>query len=124
MKDLIENPFIARWRSYKEFISNGVVKLHSSDFFQEISIDTNRLLTLTLYKNNRAQQLIETDGWVIELLKNKHYLKCTDKFYHYEVISVNHFAMVLLDLSTQNKLFFAKDEAWQDRLNTNGKVVL
>jgi hypothetical protein len=114
MKELIESLFLCNWKSYKTFESSGRVKLHSSTDYQEFDFSENKILTIIRHSKLHPSLVRKAKTWLIELEKNKQILKVQflkDRC-HFEVVSINHTNMVLKDMSNDDKIFFAKTNAW------------
>lgn len=113
MEQLIEKYCRDVWRSFKTFRPSGTVKQHSRQSFQEIAFGENRMLTITLYQDQRPRTLVHTDQWNIGF-NNKRYLLYVEGREVYEIITLNHADLVLADPATNEKLFFARLPVWEN----------
>ena len=120
---MLEKLYKGTFRSYKVFRRTGDVKLHSHEAFQEVDINEHKVLTINIYKNRSIKTLVKTSQWAIELKNRRHYLHI-NKDDTYEVISINHTGMVLADLATEEKTFYARLPLWEDFINNGIATVL
>ena len=80
-------------------------------------------MVLAKQENNKRKQLVSTHAWSIEMQHKTHVL-IIEGAVGYEVITINHFAMVLNDKATNEKLFFAKHSSWEEQVKKNSQLVL
>jgi hypothetical protein len=118
MQQLTESLFRGTWRSYKAFLHTGEVKNHSKDKYLEFKFGEAKHLSITAYDNGKGKKPEETKDWNIILKDKRHYLTINDKGPVYEVITINHVALVLMDTNTNEKLFFAQPETWEHYVKT------
>jgi hypothetical protein len=124
MKELTESLFKGTWKSYKAFRRSGEVKQHSSVYYYDYNCDDTKLLTIFLHNNGSSKKLAETKNWAINFNDKRHYLAIKDMDLNFEVITINHVAMVLMDLATDEKLFFARPATWEKYIKSNTPVTL
>ncbi|MBD0288182.1 MAG: hypothetical protein ICV79_22565 [Flavisolibacter sp.] len=124
MKQLTEKLFQGIWRSYKVFQRTGDVKLHSKELYQEFNFNTERWLSITSYHNKNAESRAHTNDWNITFKDKRHYLNVEGKYLKYEVITINHIALVLMDTSTNEKFFFARPQTWENYIDTQKSLTL
>jgi hypothetical protein len=113
MEQLLEKLYKGTFRSYKVFRPSGDMKLHSMSSFKELDINDNKVLTISVYNNNDIKTLLRTTDWEITLKNRRHFL-FIDKRDVLEVISINHAGMVLVDLTTEEKTFYARLIHWEN----------
>jgi hypothetical protein len=124
MEALAEKVFTGKWKSFKVFKRLGDLLLHSERRFQEFEFVCDRTLIVRLHEGNRTELLAKTDQWNICFLKRKHFLTVLDPKMVFEVITVNHTVLVLFDLSSSEKIFFAKEQHWPEYIKANRSVIL
>jgi hypothetical protein len=124
MQELAKTVFIAKWKSFKVFQKTGEIKLHSEQHYREFLFKDSGTLLIKSHKGGQVTELANTNGWMVELKEKRHYLKLPLYKIIYEVVTVNHTVLVLLDNSTSEKTFFAKEMHWHSYLNSNTHIVL
>jgi hypothetical protein len=125
METLAEKLFTGKWRSYKTFRQLGGIHLSTDSTFQEFEFSHDRNLTIKNYEGPRARTMVETDQWAITFQKRKHFLNISrmPKMI-FEVITVNHTVLVLLDTLSGEKTFFAKNHHWTEYIKSNKSIVI
>lgn len=113
---MLERLYKGTFRSYKVFRRTGHMKLHNAHSFQEVDFNDNKVLTINVYKDHTVKTLVRTNQWNIEL-KNKRHFLYINKHDLYEVITINHIGMVLADMTTEEKTFYARLHYWDDLIN-------
>jgi hypothetical protein len=93
--------------------------LDSEQSFTEFDISNNGLLTIRNYREEVGTTLAQTDQWVIELIDRKHYLKIPLYNFLYEIITINHTVLVMLDNNSHDKIFLIKEIHWSSVLQSN-----
>ena len=63
--------------------------------------------------------MFTTRQWALEFDNRKHYLKIPEKKWTFEIITVNHTVMVLLENASGEKTFFSKENYWKSHLDSN-----
>jgi hypothetical protein len=124
MQELVESVFTGKWRSFKLFKHSGDIKLHTENSFDEFDFNADRQLTVKSYNSDNVDTIIQTDQWSVLFNNKRHYLNIVPSKLLYEVITVNHTVLVLADTTQRNKVFFTKQEFWQERLKSNRLIVL
>jgi hypothetical protein len=124
MKNLAEHLFTGTWKSFKTFRRQGEIRVQNEQQYTEFDFIWNKELTIRNYKGNDVNVLVETDQWMIDFKDKKHFLQINSPKLRYEVITINHTVMVLADISSDEKIFFARTDAWKDFLNSNRHIVL
>jgi hypothetical protein len=119
MKELTQGLFIGKWKSFKTFRKSGEVKQHSLDYHQEFSFEDCNLLSIVHRINGTTRRIADAQNWTISFKDKRHYLESKDLDLKFEVITINHVALVLQDLSTNDKLFFARPETWEQYVTTS-----
>ena len=119
MDVLAKGVFVGKWKSFKLFRSSGEIKLNSDQAFKEFIFSADGTLIIEIHKGLNIERIVETKEWSIELSNKRHYLKVAAHNLIYEVISVNHTILVLLDSSTKDKIFFAIEAHWNSFLQSN-----
>lgn len=124
MQQLAEHVLMAKWKSFKAFQHSGEIQLHSASLFREYHFAEDHILTIKVCKGATVKLLLRTIEWMLEFSNKKHYLKIPSYKLTYEIITVNHTVLVLLDAASGEKTFFAKEASWQGYLNSNEKVLM
>ena len=124
MQNLAEKVLIGQWRSFKAFKRTGEVKLFNNKTFKEVEINNDRTLRIKTHKEQTVKQEAQTNKWGVVFKDKRFYLEVPDYSLAYEIITVNHTVLVLLDLYTKDKVFFAKDSHWESFLESNQLIVL
>ncbi|MDB5246472.1 MAG: hypothetical protein JWQ40_866 [Segetibacter sp.] len=124
MDQLVEKCFIGKWRSFKIFKNSGRVHFNNSHNFIQLVFNPDRVLTIKSYSEGLTKNIAETDRWTIVFDNKRHYIDSKTGKFRYEVITVNHTVMVLLDVASSDKIFFTKDEHWQNFLQSNKHELL
>ena len=115
MKELTESLFQFNWKSYKIFESSGRVRSHTVNDYQEFDFDEKKILKITDYSKPHKGQVQKVLAWSVDVEQSKQLLNIQFRRsrIQYEVITINHTDMVLRNLDTQDKVFFAKTDAWK-----------
>lgn len=124
MKTLAEQVFVGTWRSYKTFKRLGHIKLDTETNFQEFDFSADRTLTIKTYSGAGTSTTAQTNQWTISLLRGKHYLNILVPKMNFEVITVNHTVLVLLDVVSSEKTFFARNHHWAEYIKSNKTIVI
>ena len=123
MNLLTEKLFTGTWRSYKAFLKSGSVRLYNLQSFIEMDFKEDNVLTIVQYTDAKAKRIIKTDNWTTEFSNKRHFLIIQQGVLSYEVITINHTALVLLDNNSNEKLFFAKLPYWETIIRNNTTLV-
>lgn len=115
MKELIESLFQCNWKSYKTFEFSGRVRLHTLNDYQEFDFDEKKTLKITDHSKPHYGQVQKAQAWSVDLKQSKQLLniRFRGSLTQYEVITINHTDMVLKNMDTLDKVFFAKTNAWK-----------
>jgi hypothetical protein len=124
MEMLAEKVLTGKWRSYKIFKRSGGIQLHTERQFQEFDFMCDRVLSIKRHEGNSMQTLAQTDQWCLSFEKKKHFLSIPAPKLLYEIITVNHTVLVLLEITSGEKIFFAKDHHWKEYLKTNRSIII
>ena len=124
MQELTKVLFSGNWRSFKVFKRTGEVKLQTAKSFVEYKFVSDSELTVKTINGNNVQLIAQTDKWTVYFKDKRHYLSIGTSKLLYEVVTINHTVMVLGDPVSGEKIFFAKEDSWQDRLQSNQAPVL
>ena len=124
MKLLADKIFTGKWRSFKIFKRLGDIILHSEKRFQEFDFFFDRTLTIKSYEGGFTELLARTDQWNISFQKRKHFLNIMIPKMAFEIITVNHTVLVLSDLASAEKIFFAKEQQWPEYVKANHKIII
>ncbi|RYZ28531.1 MAG: hypothetical protein EOO10_09225, partial [Chitinophagaceae bacterium] len=123
METLAEQLFFGIWRSYKTFKRLGNICLDTETSFQEFTFSTDRMLTIKFYEKGSIRTIVATDQWVISLQKGRHFLAIVAPKMNFEVITVNHTVLVLVDTISSEKTFFARNHHWVEYIKSNKSIV-
>jgi hypothetical protein len=124
MQKLVEQVLTATWKSYKTFKHSGQVRLHTPQNFKEIQFAHTGGFSLKDYRGGKAETLLQTEQWTLEFKKRSHYVVLPQQKLTYEIITVNHTVLVLLDNTWWEKIFFAKEDFWRDHLQSNETITM
>ena len=124
MELLAEKILTGKWRSFKVFKRLGDIVLHSEKRFREFDFLSDRTLVIKSWEVNKTELLARTDSWNISFQKGKYFLNILIPKMVFEIITVNHTVLVLLDLASVEKTFFAREKHWPEYLNANQKIVI
>jgi len=124
MDVLAEQAFTRKWRSFKIFKRLGDILLHSEKRFREFNFLCDRRLIIKAFEGAREEIFVNTDRWSISFQKKKHFLNILIPKMVFEVITVNHTVLVLLDIDQGDKIFFAREQQWPHYLKLNHTVVI
>ena len=124
MQALAETVFIGTWRSFKVFKRTGAIILNTDKCFKEFQFMPGRLLIIKSYDQSNIKKLADTDQWSFSLKDRKHYLNIVVPKLNYEIVTVNHTVMVLADTVSEDKIFFAKENYWQEHLKSNRMIII
>ena len=117
-----ELPFFATWKSMKAFKRTGKVEVHSPSKFYEYIFEEDRTLKIHSVSEGKKKLLATSDKWKVELQNKRHILTIPEMRAQLEVITINHTVMVLLDLSSDEKIFFTKDTYWEAALQNTQQI--
>jgi hypothetical protein len=76
------------------------------------------------YKKDLIETILKTNDWLLDFSNKRHYLKVPQVRLVFEIITVNHAVMVLMDNTSLDKIFFAKEECWGNYLQSYLKLTL
>jgi len=124
MQALAEIAFFGTWRSFKVFKRTGAITLYTDKWFKEFQFMAGRLLIIKTYDQANIKKIADTDQWSFNLKDKKHYLNIVVPKLNYEVVTVNHTVMVLADTVSEDKIFFAKENYWMERLKSNRMIII
>jgi hypothetical protein len=124
MQALAEIPFIGVWRSFKVFKRTGAITLFTDKCFKEFKFMPGKLLIIKTYDQTNIKKIADTDQWSFSLKDKKHYLNIVVPKLNYEVVTVNHTVMVLVDTVSEDKIFFAKENYWLEHLKSNRMIII
>ena len=124
MEALVEKIITGKWKSFKIFKRLGHILLHSERQFQEFDFIHDRMLIIKLQERNRTEVLAKTDQWNISFQKQKHFLTVLVPKMIFEIITINHTVLVLLDMASGEKIFFAREQHWPEYLKANHSFVI
>ena len=113
MNALAKEVFLGTWKSFKTFRKAGEVRQHNSNAHQEFIFEDADQLTIVYKKNGVAKKIADKNSWAITFKDKRHYLESKELNLKFEVITVNHTALVLQDATTNDKHFFARPEVWE-----------
>src|SRR5206468_12697353 len=119
MQKLTEKVLIARWKSYMIFKHSGDARRHSPLYYKEIHVMDDRTLCVKEYNNDRPKTVLTTTEWSVNFINRKHYLYIPTHNLTFEIISVNHVVLVLLEIVTGEKTFYAKENTWNKYIDFN-----
>ena len=124
MEALAETVFIGVWRSFKVFKRTGAITLYTDKRFKEFQFMPDRHLIINIYDETNVKKLADTNQWSFSLKDKKHYLNIFAPKLSYEVVTVNHTVMVLADTVSEDKIFFARENCWQEHLISNRMIII
>jgi hypothetical protein len=124
LEKLTESLFYGTWRSYKAFLQSGNIINHTKENYQEFTFTQEKQLTITAYDNGQRKMLDHAEDWMILFKDKRHYLSIDGKRLAYEVITINHTALVLLHIQSRIKFFCALPETWDHYVNSATSLVL
>lgn len=107
--------FKGTWRSYKVFYTSGGVKKHSPSAYMEIGRDEQDSLTFKYSVDRPYHSTLPAGEWVISEANKRYYLDLQGKR-GYEVLTLDKYDLVLLDLVKGEKIFFAPLAEWNQRV--------
>ena len=116
MRILNKTNFYGNWRSVKVFMPSGNVKYSDANLFLEFEFNTERVFTIKNCADGLVDIIANEESWGLVIKRGKYYLRIPPLELSYEVITIDHNVMVLLDTSSQDKLFFAEVSAWRSYL--------
>jgi hypothetical protein len=118
MNELAKASFIGKWKSFKTFRKTGEVKQHSPQVYLEFVFEEADELTILHVKNGATNRIADKMAWAVTFKDKRHYIECKHLDLLYEVITVNHTALVLQDTATNDKHFFTRSENWEHFIKT------
>jgi biotin-(acetyl-CoA carboxylase) ligase len=124
MQQIIENILEGRWRSYKTFHRNGDVNLHSKHTFYEYHFEDGKNLTITYNNNSISKRIAKSIDWKINLDNKRHYLTIKDNHLKYEIVTINHEVLVLIDPTSNEKIFYARSDSWEHYITGAKQAIL
>ena len=124
MKELTESLFFGTWRSYKAFLNSGNVKNHTKDTYLEFVFNDDRQLSISSHEHGKMKKLYDTKDWKVFFKDKRHYLSIGGKGEEYEIITINHVALVLMDTQTMEKYFCARLPTWETYVKSPAATVL
>jgi hypothetical protein len=119
MQKLEEKVLIARWKSYMTFKHSGDVRRYTPYYYKEIHVMDDRTLTVREYNNDRPKTVLSTNEWSLNFFNKKHYLDIAAYKLTFEIITVNHVVLVLLETVSGEKTFYAKENTWKKYIQFN-----
>lgn len=75
-------------------------------------------------KNHRTNSLTENSPYSIIFKDKKHLLMINNGEQLMEIITINHFALVLLDTVSNEKYFLAPADEWERKVKEANQIVL
>ncbi|HVG41253.1 MAG TPA: hypothetical protein VM888_06550 [Chitinophagaceae bacterium] len=124
MQQIIESILDGIWRSFKTFRRNGEVKLHSLNTYFEYQFEECKILTITHHNNNTNKRIAKSTDWEICLDNKRHYLTIKDNHLKYEIVTINHEVLVLMDPTSSEKTFYARPNTWEHYLTSAKQAIL
>jgi len=124
MQALAETVFIGTWRSFKVFKRSGAITLYTDKCFREFQFVPGRLLIIKTYEQGKIKKIADTDQWSFSFKDKKHYLNVVVPKLNYEVVTVNHTVMVLADTASEDKIFFSRENCWEEHLKSNRMIII
>ena len=124
MNTLIKGIFTGTWKSFKIFKQLGAIAFSTKDQFTQFEFTGVANVVIKAHHHGRLTTIANSDNWTVELKNRRHYMRIPATKLHYEIITVNHTVLVLADVTSGEKTFFAREHQWQDRLNANCSVIL
>ena len=118
MQVLAQGLFLGTWKSFKTFRKSGEVKQHSNDYHQVLDFEDCNLLTFVFKRDGTSRKIADSQNWTLTFKDKRHYLESEEIALKFEVITINHEALVLQDIASNDKLFFARPETWERFINT------
>lgn len=104
------------WRSYKTFSARGDVKSYSDRHYRDVTIHAEGRLVLRSFLPHSEKQVLESGSWEIRPDGRRRFLYLKGKK-SFEVITLEPTDLVLLDVETGEKTFFASLPTWKERLS-------
>jgi hypothetical protein len=105
-----------RWRTYKLFCYSGKIEYHHDNFYTELFVNQEHRLTFFHSQNKKDSLLALKDNeWTIEVQKKCAYIIAGQKKL-FEVITLESQDLVLLNILSGDKLFFAPLPQWYGRI--------
>ena len=81
-------------------------------------------LTINRYTKGKLEKILKTDNWKVVLKGSRHFLLIENPVMSYEVVTINHTVMVLVEDKTMDKVFCAYEPFWEDHLKSNKTITL
>lgn len=113
MKLLTESLFYGTWKSYKAFQKSGYVINHTRANYLEFDFKEDKQLIICRHSKDKDNILYNASDWSIIFKDKRHYLCIDGKSLKYEVITINHAALVLMETETFEKFFCAPLQTWK-----------
>jgi hypothetical protein len=113
LKQLTESLFYGVWKSYKAFQKSGNVANHTKANYLEFNFKADKQLLISRCSKGKDVLLNNTKDWAIIFKDNRHYLSIDGKVLMYEVITINHTTLVLMQRDTYEKFFCARPQTWE-----------
>jgi hypothetical protein len=123
VQQLTKGLFLGAWKSYKIFLHSGEIKNHSKDKYLEFIFTDEEHLTIRAYENGRWKLLNENTDWNVIFKDKRHYLNINVRPV-YEVITINHVALVLMEIQSLEKFFCARPQTWERYIHSPAASVL
>jgi hypothetical protein len=124
MNLLAKTVFTGKWKSFKLFKQKGDIRFNNEHHYKEFEFAPDGFLTIKRYKGSAIEKISHTNQWSLELKDKKHFLRMPMQQQLYEVITVNHTVLVLLDIATTDKIFLAREAHWNAFLKSNTQFPL
>lgn len=90
----------------------------------EFLFGEDRTLNISLHEGGSVKNIVQTNNWTISFDNRRHLLTIQSPQLHYEIITINHTVMVLLDIISGEKIFFVREQLWKEYLKANKHFVL
>lgn len=111
---------LGTWRSYKSFSFGGGVKRHSVNSFGEIVFNEKEELLICLLPAFTKQRVFTSEHWKMEEVNKGTFLFIRGKKL-FEIITLEEEDLVLQDICTMEKTFFASILLWKVHIEYNQK---
>lgn len=109
------------WRSYKTFYFRGEVKHHDVTCYREVVITAEGDLILRSFSAFTQKQVIKKGAWQVHADEERRFLYLQGKK-AFEIITLEKTDLVLQDLVTGEKTFFAAIPLWQERIQPQKEI--
>jgi hypothetical protein len=115
--------FYGIWRSFKVFRNSGVIRYCSTRRYTEFYFGTSGTLKIKEYEDSKITEVNKSDNWQVDLYDKQVVLAIRGEKLSYEVLSIDSSMMVLMEVSSSEKIFFAKEETWAGLLQPNSPSI-